>query len=170
MKLISNFLSMNFVILLKISVSLTISLFVVVTKSTIAIAQANFILPPSDTQLIMTEDNAPFDELMKNGRRALNKEEALRLFSKARSRINTMVVVPTSKRQEFIQEVENALINIDKISFAENREKLARDFERSAVNFRNNGRKKEADNFQKWANKIRSGKITSIYDALLLKD
>lgn len=169
MKLIPNFLLMSFVILLRISVSLTFSLFILVIKNTSSIAQANFILPPSEKQLIMTEDNAPFYDLMKNGRRALNKEEAFRLFYKARLKVNTMVVVPASKRHKFIQEIEDALKNIDKINFAENREKLASDFEQSAANFRNNGRKEEAKDFQKRSDKIRSGEITSIYDALLLK-
>ncbi|MEM7556078.1 MAG: hypothetical protein AAF378_18655 [Cyanobacteria bacterium P01_A01_bin.84] len=114
----------------------------------------------------MTEENAGYYQLMTNGRRALNKKEAVRSYRLAKFRVAKMQDISESKKQELIQAAEDALKNVDNINFAENRKKLANHLEDTAIYFRRKGREDDAKKLQRHADRVRSGEVTSIYDPM----
>ena len=114
----------------------------------------------------MTEENACYYQLIMNGKRALNREEAVRSFTLAKSRVFRMEDVSESKKQELIQIAENGLKNVDKINFVQNREKYSRDLERGAESFRRKGEEDVARKFERHANRICRGEVKSIYDPM----
>ncbi|KAB8335605.1 hypothetical protein SD80_004715 [Scytonema tolypothrichoides VB-61278] len=118
--------------------------------------------PPhrSEKQLVMTEDNAPYSELMMNGWRGFSKEEALRLFGKAKSRAQGF------KDPKRVQEAEDAIKNVDQIDFAANRRKAADNLERGVSGMREEGRIDDANALQFLANRVRSGEVKGIYDMM----
>ncbi len=115
----------------------------------------------------MTEKNAGYYQLISNGIRALSRKEAVRSFTLAKSRVQKMgTSIPQSKKQELIQAAEDGLKDVDKINFAANREKYARYLEEGAYGFKRQGREDVARKFQRHADRVRSGEVTSLYDAL----
>ncbi|NJO65447.1 MAG: hypothetical protein HC836_47360 [Richelia sp. RM2_1_2] len=114
----------------------------------------------------MNEKNATYYQLIANGYRALKREEAVRAFTLAKSRVAKMEDIPESKKQELIQAAENGLQNVDKINFAENRGKLASYLEDNVIFFRSRGNEDEAKKLQERAKRVRSGELTNIYDAM----
>lgn len=114
----------------------------------------------------MTEENAGYHQLITNGKRALNREEAVRSFTLAKSRVAKMEDISENKKQELIQAAEESLKNVDKINFAQNREKLASHLENTAIHFRRKGREDDAKKLQKGADRVRSGEARNVYDAM----
>jgi hypothetical protein len=128
-------------------------------------AAPNVLISPQKPEVLkkpslMTEETVGYYQLMTSGTRALSKEEALRLFNKAKQR------QPARENSELSKAADEAIENVDRINFAANRKALADNMERGVPYMKSVGRLDDARELQRRADRVRSGEATGIYDAM----
>lgn len=117
-------------------------------------------------EIPMTEERAGYYLLMTNARRALSKEEAVRLYNLAKSKAPNLEGISENQKLKLIKAAEDGLKNVDKINFKKNRVNLAKYLEDLSIYSRSQAREKYAQEFQRRAAMVRSGQVKSIFDVL----
>jgi hypothetical protein len=114
----------------------------------------------------IAEKSAGYYQLMSNAMRTLSKEEAVRLYKLAKSKVPNLEGISENQKLKLIKAAEDGLKNVDKINFQKNREVLAKDLEDLSNISRSRGREKDAQAFQRRAAMVRSGKVKNIFEVL----
>jgi hypothetical protein len=120
----------------------------------------------SNRKVPIAEKNAGYFSLMTNARRTLSKEEAVRLYKLAKSKVPNLEGISENQKLKLIKAAEDGIENVDKINFKKNRVDLVKDLEDLSNLSRNRGREKDAQAFQRRAAMVRSGQVKNIFEVL----